>query len=733
MKKRLLTFVPSLLFSLFLYSQASVIPKPVSLTKGEGFFEINSSTTIFTNEKKGTNLPYLKSFLSAATGYSLPEDKIARGENTIILDISSSYNLPEEGYRFSSNEKQIVIKASTSKGIFYGIQTLLQMLPPSVYSGRSVPGDLWRVASAEIEDYPRFGYRGMMLDVSRTFFDAATVRKYIDWMAHHKVNTLHWHLTDDNGWRVEIKKYPLLTQKGAWRGPGEVLAPTFGSGNKRYGGFYTQEEIKEIVAYAAARKIEIVPEIDLPGHSKAVTASYPDVACESNDTTLSVQGEGQNVWCVGKEQNFKMLDDIIKELSKLFPSKYIHIGGDEVNYSAWDNCDECQALMKREGMKSHVELLNYFVRRMEKIVEKHGKHMAGWDEILEGGDLKKETRVYAWRSVAKGIESVQKGQPTIMMPGPYCYFDMKQSELERGHNWAGIVSLDKTYSLDPVGTAALNNEQSSLIVGVQGALWTELLGWPDRFIDYQTYPRLAAVAEIGWSPQESRVWEDFNQRLTSNHYDRMSNMGIAFRLPFPEVKFEDGALRVKLPYEWAVVRYTADESEPTKYSPVYKGEIYTDKPLKYRFATFYKDDLKSISVSASNIKPEYQAPETVIETSLEGVKNSTVANITDYKPATYFRSNRKLAAGDYMTYRFKTPVKSNKIIVETGIPNIAFYWITDGYVEYSYDGVNFIKGKTFDRGRAVIVPEKEVLAVRLVVTAPNDAHTAAFQDLKIER
>jgi hexosaminidase len=241
------------------------------------------------------------------------------------------------------------------------------------------------------------------------------------------------------------------------------------------------------------------------------------------------------------------------------------------------------------------------------------------------------------------------------------------------------------------------------------------------------------MAEVGWTPQEIRNWDDFNQRLTRYHYDRMSNMGIAFRLPFPDVKFEDGALRVKLPYEWAVVRFTSDESEPTRFSPVYKGEIFTDKPLKYRFATFWKDDYKSISVKASNIHPEFQTPETTVETNLEGVKNSFTASMTDYKPGTYFRSNRKLAAGDYVTYRFKTPVRSSKITIETGIPNIDFYWITDGYVEYSYDGVNFIKGDNFNRGKAVIVPARELMAVRLMVTAPNDAHTAAFQDLKIEK
>ncbi len=730
MTKRVLTLVSALLVSLLINAQNVLIPRPVSQIAGEGSFTLNEKTTLTSNEKSSFNLNYLKNKLEAATGFKI--DNKNSSENSIVLSLISNQSIKPEGYILEITQAGVSIKASTSAGIFYGIQSLLQLMPASVYSGKSTAEDNWKLASVKIEDYPRFGYRGMMLDVSRTFFDAGTVKRYIEWLSFHKINTLHWHLTDDNGWRVEIKKYPLLTEKGAWRGDGEALAPSFGSGKRRYGGFYTQEEIKEIVKFAADRNIEIVPEIDLPGHSKAVTATYPNVACDHSDNSLSVQGEGQNVWCVGKEENYKMLDNIIKELAKLFPGKYIHIGGDEVNYTTWDNCSSCKALKEKEGMKTNEELLNYFVRRMEKIVEKHGKKMAGWDEILEGGDLHKETRVYAWRSVEKGIESVKKGQPTIMMPGAYCYFDMKYTPLERGHNWAGIVSTEKTYSLDPTGTASLSPEEAPLVVGVQGALWTELLGWPAKFLDYQTYPRLAAVAEIGWSPQEIRNWDDFNSRLEMFHYNRMANMGISFRLPYPEVTYESGALRVKLPYEWAIVRYTADESEPTMYSPVYKGEIFTDKPERFRFATFFKDDIKSITVKASNADYNYLTPEVEISTNLEEGKNNKIVNITDYKFDTYFRTTRKLAAGDYLTYTFKEPVKSSRITVESGMPNIDFYWINDGYVEYSYDGVTFIKGDDLKRGTATIIPQEPVKAVRIKVTAPNDGYIAAFRDLKIE-
>ncbi len=730
--KRLLIVCASVLVSISLAAQTTIIPKPNKAELGIGFFYLNDKCVIYTNEKNQTNLNYLKSKLVKATEYSFNNVKRVPKDNFILLDLSEAYNIPSEGYLLNVSPSGVIIKASTSSGIFYGIQSLLQLLPPTIFSGRANGHELWRVQSISIEDSPRFGYRGMMLDVSRTFFNKETVKKYIDWMSYHKINTFHWHLTDDNGWRIEIKKYPELTNKGAWRGVNEVLEPSFGQGNKKYGGFYTQDEIKEIVAYAAERQIEIIPEIDLPGHSKSVTATYPQVGCSKTDNSLSVQGEGKNVWCVGKEANYKMLDDIIKELSKLFPSKYIHIGGDEVNYTSWLACPDCKAIMEKDSMKEPAELLSYFVRRMEKIVEKHGKHMAGWEEIMDGGKLNKDSRVYAWRSVDKGVKAVKSGHSTIMMPSPYCYLDMKQSEIERGHNWAGIVTLDKTYSLDPIGTAKLSPEESSLIVGVQGGLWTELLAKPARFLDYQTYPRLCAIAEIGWTNQEIRNCQDFDNRLSKYHFDRMYQMGIAFRVPPPSVTYDNGALKATSQYPWLVIRYTMDESDPTPYSPIYRSEIFTDKPVKFRFATFFHDELISVSAKASNVEYDYQKPELSIETSVILNKKTPLSNINDYKQDTYVRTDRRLQAGDYFSYIFKVPVTSNRITIETGLPNIGFYYVTDGYVEYSYNGKDYIKGDDFIDGKAVIYPKEPIYSIRIQVTAPNDGYTAAFQDLKID-
>jgi hexosaminidase len=705
----------------------SVIPVPQKAILKEGSFKIGKGTVVISQEKDPFNKFYLVSKLKAIKGF---DQNIPSGEVINKINFVYDNTLSKEAYTLSVNPDEVIVKASARAGFFYGIQTILQMLPPTIYSGNVNGFEKWEIPAAEIIDYPRFEYRGMMLDVSRTFFDKETVLKYIDWLSYHKINSFHWHLTDDNGWRIEITKYPLLTEKGAWRGDNEALPPSFGSGKSRYGGYYTQKDIKEIVKYALERNIEIIPEIDLPGHSKAVIVSYPEVLCKTNDKTESVQGEVGNVWCVSNENNYKMLDNIIKELASLFPGKTIHIGGDEVNMSSWENCESCRKLMKDNGMEKPEELLNYFVRRMEKIVEKYGKQMAGWDEILEGGKLHEGTTVYAWRSLEKGEESVNKGQPTVFMPGPFCYFDMKQSPLERGHNWAGIVTTEKTYSLNP--DIPKNSENKGYVKGVQGALWTELLGSPQRFLDYQIFPRLAAISEVGWSNQEIRNWSDFSNRLINYHFDRMTNMGIVFRVEPPVVTYSGGIISVNPPYPWAVIRYTDNESEPTAKSRVYSGPIVTLDPLKYRFSNFYNDYTKSIPAKVNNVEYYYQKPEVEVTTSLVQTQRSPLSNITDYKWDTYFRSGAKAKAGDYVLYMFKEPVKSKRITVETGIPDIDFYWVTEGYLEYSSDGVNFERGADLEHGKGIIVTNKEIKAVKINITAPNDGNTLVIQDIKVE-
>lgn len=712
--------------------EPNLVPLPQQVTLGSGSFVLNNNVTISGNAAFAAD--YLKGMLASGAGISIQDGE--DGKKSITINISDSKDIKKEGYRLSVLPDKITIEAADEGGAFYGVQTLLQLMPAEIYSKGGNLGKI-KIPCVEIVDYPRFGYRGAGLDVSRTFFPLETIYDFIDWIAYHKINTFHWHITDDNGWRIEIKKYPLLTEKGAWRGPDEVLPPAYGSGNKRYGGFYTQDEIKEVVKYAAERNITIIPEIDMPGHSKAVIETYPQVGCTNKDKTMSVNGEVNNVWCIGKESNYAMIEDIVAELVDLFPSKLIHLGGDEVNMDNWKNCPHCQAFMRKMGMKQEIELLNYFVRRMEKIVNKHGRVLVGWDEIIKGGDLEPSTTVYGWGSMKRGANAVRSGQPTVFLPGEYCYLDMKQSPYERGHNWAAIVTLDSCYKIDPINMNEFTPEEEKLVLGIQGNLWCELLDRPERFMEYQFFPRLCAIAEAAWTNPELKDYNNFYGRITSTHYDRLHNMGIKFRLPFPEVVYEEGILKVTPPYEGAVVRYTTDVSDPTTSSAVLKGDIETSEPEKYRFATFYKDCNQSISVGASNIELyHYLTPEVTIESSYkesESNRSFPMSNITSYNMKKYWRINRRSYPGDFVQYNFKEPVECGKITVETGVPNISFYSCTEGHVEYSYNGTDFIKGDEFVYGTAVIKPQEKVKAVKIVFDGMSDALITSFQNLRIEK
>jgi hexosaminidase len=617
--KNLLSTIGLLLICGIMFAQTpyNLIPLPVEVIPGQGTFVISSKTVIAADKSAKASALYLQQLLEQSTGFQLNVVS-ATLPGSIVLAIDPSLNLPAEGYTLSTTGDRVSIQGKDADGLFYGIQTLLQLMPAQVYARQIQRQIKWTVPAVAIKDYPRFHYRGMMLDVSRQFFDVSVVKRYIDWLSMHKINRFHWHLTDDQGWRIEIKKYPKLTSVGAWRGPGEALPPSYGSGDKRYGGYYSQQQIKEIVRYATARHIEIIPEIDLPGHSRAVGVAYPEILCPTDkvDMNQSAQEEVQNVWCAGNEKNFKMIENILKEVVVLFPSKVIHIGGDEVNMSVWQHCPLCSSFMKKEGMQEPEELQNYFVRRLEKMVHRLGKQMAGWDEIIDGGTLDSTTEVYAWRSVQRGVESVKKGLPTVMMVGQNYYFDMAQSKYDRGHNWAGILPLDKVYALDPADLNCFTSAQASLIQGVQGAIWSELLNEPDRFLEYQSYPRVCALAEAGWTPQGDRNWNDFYARLTGFHFDRMCYMGIAFRLPPPIALYKDGTVTVTLPYPDAEVRYTNDGSEPSPSSALYRQSIREFDYPRLKFKTFYKQ-LSSISIlpecdtagiwnTDGNTKPEAQ-------------------------------------------------------------------------------------------------------------------------------
>lgn len=588
-----------ILFTLTLHAQnaESVIPQPVKIEKESGEFILNTQTTIKVDKENREIGLQLQKMLSVPTGYSFKIKQNADA-NFIRLVIDKQVIAPE-GYELVVKSNYILLKASTTKGLFYACQTLRQLLPPEIYKTTKSVNQTWKVSAVDIIDYPRFEWRGMLLDVSRNFFDTDFVKKYIDWLSIHKINIFHWHLTDDQGWRIEIKAYPKLTQQGAWRGEGEVLDPAYGSGRKRYGGFYTQKQIKEIVQYAAKRNINILPEIDVPGHSRALVASYPNVMCTRCDTCSNDIFNKQNVWCAGKEDNFIMLDNIFTEIAALFPFKYIHIGGDEVNMNYWENCVDCKKLKETKGFEKTANIQNYFIKRLEKIISSKDKKMLGWEEILEGGNIDKETGLMSWISVEPGIKAAKNGNPVIMAPGPFCYFDMAQAKGERGHWWAGVVSLDKVYSFDPLLGKTLDDSVKNKILGVQGALWSEYLDEPAHYAEYQTFPRLCALAEVGWTPQENKNWDKFYNNITTDHFNRMVAMGINFRVPPPTAFYKNGVVTVTPPYKNAIVKYNTDGTEPNFKSKTYSAPFSTPNTEALRFKTFFNDTLSSNTIAGA--------------------------------------------------------------------------------------------------------------------------------------
>jgi len=568
-----------------------LIPKPTNAVIHKGNFIINENTVIIASGKAIVEADNFTDIIAPSLGYKLEFKKSETFQNTITFKLSDTLtSLGDEGYKLSISTDKITIEAQKPTGLFYATQTLRQLLPSEIYATEKQVNINWSLPCVSITDSPRFKWRGYMLDVSRNFFDTQYIKRLLDRMAVHKMNIFHWHLTDDEGWRIEIKSYPKLTELGAWRGKNEALKPSRGSGDSRYGGYYTQEQIKEIVAYAAKRHIHIVPEIDIPGHAKAMVVAYPELLPDGVSNTKSVQGISNNVISPVKPETYEILDNIFKEIATLFPFEYIHIGGDEVNTSAWLQSTSCQKFMKENNLKTGYQLQNYFIKRMETMISEHGKKMIGWNEILHGGSLNKETAVMSWTGTEPGYESAKNGHKVIMTPGPYTYFDMKSSkEDEFGHWWAGIVSMEQVYSYDPLAKNELQKTALDNILGVQACLWSEFLFKKGR-AEYQTWPRLCALAEVAWTTQKNRNFTNFSNRMGKTHFDRLDALNIAYRVPQPSAFLKNNLVTIKRPWEGANIRYTTDASIPTGTSTLYTGHpFHIEDHLKLRMKLFTKN------------------------------------------------------------------------------------------------------------------------------------------------
>lgn len=515
-------------------SDYHIIPQPVFMEMLKGRFLVNSKTAVAATNNLEKEGRYLADLLSQNLNTSIAFQS-GSSAAAIQLKLDTSI-LEDEGYTVSVTSQKIIVAGKTAKGVFYGIQTLRQLLPTAKVSTKN-----FTIPAVKIQDYPRFSYRGMHLDVGRHIFPLDFIKKYIDLIAMHKMNTFHWHLTEDQGWRIEIKKYPKLTEIGSKR-YGTIKGrfhKEAGNDETEYGGFYTQEEIKEVVKYAKERHVSIIPEIELPGHASAAIASYPFLSCFPNEPTFVTNNMGSkagklaqangtpkivqetwgvfdDVFCAGNEKTFEFLENVLNEVIPLFPSEYIHIGGDECPKSNWKRCSNCQKRIQENQLADEHELQSYFIQRIEKYLNAKGKKIIGWDEILEGG-LAPNATVMSWRGEKGGIEAAKQHHDVIMTPGTHCYFDKYQvdtkDQAKEPLAIGGFLSIEKVYNYNPIPDE-LAPDEKKYVLGAQGNVWTEYMKTTD-YVEYMILPRMTALSEAVWSPFETKNWNGFKARLNT--------------------------------------------------------------------------------------------------------------------------------------------------------------------------------------------------------------------------
>jgi hexosaminidase len=581
-----------------------LIPQPVEIQQSDGSFLLTKTATIgFDSEQSGKIAEMLSQKLNLSTGFSIKAQQGNAGTIQFNLNKVPVVLIGKEGYTLVSTATGVVITANAPAGLFYGMQTLLQLLPKEIESKTAVNVP-WTIPSVKITDYPRFGWRGIMLDVSRNFFTKEEVKQYIDQLARYKFNTLHWHLTDDNGWRVEIKSLPKLTQVGAWRVPrygqfGGRTAPKAGEA-ATVGGFYTQADIKEIIQYALDRNVTIMPEIDVPGHSMSAIASYPELSCTKDTSTKVNPGSSFSEWYdngtfkmkidntlnPSDEKVYAFLDKVFTELAALFPNPYIHVGGDECYKGIWTKDAGCQALMKKMNMTHPEELQAYFMKRVETILKSKGKKLIGWDEILEGG-IAPEATVMSWRGIKGGIEAAKMGHDVVMTPTTFAYLDYQQGEQTIEPPIYAGLRLSKCYSFNPVPEGV----DAKYILGGQGNLWTEQVVTL-HYAEYMTWPRGWALSEDFWSPNASKNWANFIQRV-EKQFDRSDVEGVNYSTAIYDaiinVNWKTGKTIVNMDSEvpGLDIFYTIDGAMPNKYAPKYSKPVeLPEGPVTLRVVTY---------------------------------------------------------------------------------------------------------------------------------------------------
>lgn len=671
------------------YNQGiNIIPTPQSLVQHDGFFRLGSNTAIAAASPEAkTVAEFFAAKMRTATGLNI---QVAEKGN-IQLSVDPSLDVAnDEGYTLDVTKDGAVVVAKTAQGLFYGMQSFLQLLPAEIESPSKVNGIAWQAPAVSIKDAPRFGYRGIMLDPCRHFMPVENVKKYLDVLSLFKMNRMHWHLTDDQGWRIEIKKYPKLTEIASKRIDGE---------GTEHSGYYTQEEIKEIVKYAADRFITVVPELELPGHEMAAIAAYPNLSCKGEQGTPRViWGVEDIVMCPGKEDMFTFLQDVIDEMVPLFPSEYFHIGGDECPKISWKNCPLCQKRIKEEGLKADSKhsaeerLQSYVIQRMEKYLATKGKKIIGWDEILEGG-LAPSATVMSWRGEDGGIAAALMDHTVIMTPGGNgMYLDAYQGDSKiEPVTIGGYTLLEKTYSYDPIPDTLVAMGKSNYILGVQGNTWSEYM-YDEAKRDYMVFPRILAVAEIGWTNLDRKDYKDFERRI-ENAYVRLDGHAINYHIPQPEqpngscnfVAFTDKAsLEFKTTRPIKMV-YTLDGSEPTPASTAYTAPIEITETTTLKIASVLPSGkmspIRTIQVEKQSLAPAKEVAKTTPGLNME-VTDGMYLNVKELEAAQ--KETKKSVIKDLNEIR--SVVKTSESM--RGVNQYAA--VATGYVNIPEDGVYFI-------------------------------------------
>ncbi|MEO6346302.1 MAG: family 20 glycosylhydrolase [Aquaticitalea sp.] len=693
----------------------TIIPIPSKQIFIKGEFILNNSKGIQFDKEFEVAANFLKSYIESGSDIQLQEN------NDISFLSDKSIQNPE-GYKLEVTSKQIIIKASTGKGAFYAVQTLRQLLPAEFENGNFVGNEI-SIQSQSIEDSPQFQYRGMHLDVCRHMFTVEFIKKYIDALAMLKFNTFHWHLTDDQGWRIEIKKYPKLQEVAAYRK--ETLIGHYNTqpqrfDGKRYGGFYTQDQIKDVVAYAQSRFVTIIPEIEMPGHARAAIAAYPELGCTGEQVEVATTGGVfEEIFCP-KEETFTFLENVLDEVIALFPSTYIHIGGDEAPKTRWKNSEYCQALIKKEGLKDEHGLQSYFISRIETYLNSKGRQIIGWDEILEGG-LAPNATVMSWRGFEGAIEAAKQQHNVILTPGSYCYFDHYQSE-DKDEPLAigGFLPLEKVYRFNPI-PEELTPEESKYVLGAQANLWTEYIPTSEK-VEYMIFPRILAMSEVVWSNPKERDYKEFVSRV-EHFFKRLDALNINYANHLYEIQGEvvsnenNISFLLQTSSEIKTIRFTMDGSVPTLNSEIYSkpipikkntiikaGVFNTEKQLGTTFSqsiNLHKAVGKKISI---NVEPNKSYPGSGAVGLLNGISGSD----------TRFGDKEWLGFwGDDLEITIDLGAETEIGSIETRFHNGNGQWIyAPKFLTISYDG---------NKASRIDIPKSEDLLVPVHIMTTNKA------------